>query len=87
MASAGAKRQPETQNGAEVGLAQIAESPEVTQAFQSGEVEVGGGGGRQEKRDCRWPNPLTARPSPASRGAQALSLHVFILCPNCALNS
>ncbi|CAO2610147.1 Uncharacterized protein C16orf86 homolog [Lemmus lemmus] len=33
MASAGAQRQPEAQNGEAVGLAQVAEIPEVTQAF------------------------------------------------------
>lgn len=33
MASAGAQRQPEAQNGEAVGIAQVAEIPEVTQAF------------------------------------------------------
>jgi hypothetical protein len=49
MASEGAKRQPETQNGAAVGLAQVAESLEVTWAFQSS----GDGGVGQERWDSR----------------------------------
>lgn len=48
MASAGAKRQPEAQNGAAVGLAQVAEILEVTWAFQSA-----GGGVGQERWDSR----------------------------------
>lgn len=39
MASAGAQRHPEAQNGEAVGLAQVAEIPEVTQAFEAREVE------------------------------------------------
>ncbi|XP_059120103.1 uncharacterized protein C16orf86 homolog isoform X1 [Peromyscus eremicus] len=40
MASAGAKRQPEAQNGAAVGLAQVAEIPEVTQCPGPGDKSL-----------------------------------------------
>ncbi|KAM7332543.1 hypothetical protein ACRRTK_009251 [Alexandromys fortis] len=55
MASAGAQRHPEAQNGEAVGLAQVAEIPEVTQAFEARECP-----GPGEK--CLVPARETCRP-------------------------